>query len=326
MIIAEIGSVHDGDLKLALRLVREAAKCDVNIVKFQMHIAEEETLKNAPSPGYFNKEKRFEYFKRTAFKFDEWKKIKQECKKNKVEFLCSPFSMKAVDILEKLKVKKYKIPSGELTNLPLLKKIKKTKKEVILSTGMSNWKEINKAYSIFKNKKKLTLMQCASLYPCPIESSGINVIKEMKKKFKCRIGYSDHTLGLSAACYAASEGAEVIEKHFTLSKKLYGSDAKNSMEPNEFKSLVKIINEIWKIKKFNIDKNNLKPFKKMKKIFEKSIVAKKDIKRGTFLSNLNLDYKKPGDGIRADNLIKVLGKRAKFNIKKDTKIKLTHLV
>ena len=169
MIIAEIGSVHDGDLKLALKLVREAAKCGVNIVKFQMHIAEEETLKNAPSPGYFNKEKRFDYFKRTAFKFDEWKKLNKNVKKNNVEFLCSPFSMKAVEILEKLKVEKYKIPSGELTNLPLLKKIKKTKKEVILSTGMSNWKEINKAYSIFKNKKKLTLMQCTSLYPCPID-------------------------------------------------------------------------------------------------------------------------------------------------------------
>jgi len=210
--------------------------------------------------------------------------------------------------------------------LPLLKKIEKTKKEVMLSTGMSNWKEINNAYNIFKNKKKITIMQCTSLYPCPIESAGINVIKEIKKKFKCKIGYSDHTLGLSSACFAAAEGAEIIEKHFTLSKKLYGSDAKNSMEPNEFKTLVKMLNEIWKIKKCIIDKDSLQPFKKMKKIFEKSIVAKNDIKKGTFLSTLHLDYKKPGDGIRADNFKKILGKRTKINIKKNTKIKLTYLI
>ena len=149
-IIAEIGSVHDGKLSLAKKLIEKAAKSGADVVKFQMHIADEETLKNAPSPNYFNKEPRYSYFKRTAFNYGEWKKIIKFCKMNKVEFLCSPFSEKAVDILESLKVSSYKLPSGELTNHPLIEKLKKTKKHIFISTGMSNWNEIDLAVNILK--------------------------------------------------------------------------------------------------------------------------------------------------------------------------------
>ena len=145
-----------------------------------MHIAEEETLEDAPSPDYFKEETRFNYFKRTAFNFKEWKKLKKICNFYKVEFLCSPFSeKKAVDILEKIKVDSYKVPSGELTNLPLLERLKKTKKHIYLSTGMSNWKEITIAIKLLKN---YTLLQCSSIYPCPLENVGINVLLENEKK------------------------------------------------------------------------------------------------------------------------------------------------
>ena len=127
MIIAEIGSVHDGDIKKALALVRSASNAGADTIKFQMHIAEEETIKEAPSPKYFNKENRFSYFKRLNFSFKQWKSLKKFCEKNKIEFLCSPFSEKAVEILEKIGVKKYKIPSGEVTNIPMIEKIKKNK-------------------------------------------------------------------------------------------------------------------------------------------------------------------------------------------------------
>ena len=183
-IIAELGSVHDGKFNIAKKLIAFAANSGANVVKFQMHIADEETLEDAPSPDYFKAETRFNYFKRTAFTLNEWKKLKKICQSYKVEFLCSPFSEKAVDILEKLKVDSYKVPSGELTNLSLLERLKKTKKHVYLSTGMSNWKEITIATKLLK--KNYTLLQCSSIYPCPLEQVGINVLLEMKKNINAQ--------------------------------------------------------------------------------------------------------------------------------------------
>lgn len=323
-IIAEIGSVHNGSVSRAKQLVKLASKSGADIVKFQLHLADEETLKNAPAPIYFNKESRYDYFKRLEFNIDEWKSIKKFCENNKVDFLCSPFSNKAVDILEKLNVKFYKIASGELTNIPLLERIKKTNRHVLISTGMSNWKEISTAVKIFK--KNFTLMQCSSIYPCSLKDAGINILDEMKKKYKkytFQIGYSDHTLGYEASFLAASLGAEIIEKHFTKSKKMYGSDAKHSMEPKEFKFFANTIKNIWKLKSYSVDKDDLRKYKNMKKIFEKSIVAKEDLKKNTIIRLNHLDFKKPGDGIRADQYKKIIGKKVLKLIKKNRKINLS---
>lgn len=323
-IIAEIGSVHNGSLEKAKQLIKLASKSGADIVKFQLHLADDETLKNAPSPKYFKKESRYDYFKRLEFNIQEWKLIKKFCESNHVDFLCSPFSNKAVDILEKLNVKFYKIASGELTNIPLLEKIKKTNKHVFISTGMSNWKEITRAIKIFK--KNFTLMQCSSIYPCGLKDVGINVLNEMKKKYikhKFQIGYSDHTLGYEASFLAASLGANIIEKHFTKSKKMYGSDAKHSMEPQEFKFFTKTIKNIWKLQTYKVDKDDIRKYKNMKKIFEKSIVAKKDLVKNTIIEYNHLDFKKPGDGIRADEYKKIIGKKVFKFIKKDKKINLS---
>jgi len=323
-IIAEIGSVHDGKLSLALKLIKKAALSGADIVKFQMHISEHESLKNAPSPKYFNDEDRYSYFKRTSFTLLEWKKIKNYCKKNNTEFLCSPFSIEAVDLLEKINVKYYKVPSGELTNLPLLEKLKKTGKTIILSTGMSNYREIDNAVKIF-DKKKIILLQCSSIYPCPLDQVGINVIKEFSKKYKCQVGFSDHTLGSSASFAAATVGASVIEKHFTLSRKMYGSDAKNSMEPDEFKLFSKTIKEIWHINKCDINKNNIKKFKNMKMIFEKSIYAKNNLPKGHRIKFNDLSFKKPCKYLRADKYKTLIGKVLVKTIKKDEPINVKNI-
>jgi N,N'-diacetyllegionaminate synthase len=315
-IIAEIGSVHDGDINKALALVKRASSSGADIIKFQMHIAEEETLHDAPSPSYFKKEKRFDYFKRTAFTLKDWTKIKKLCEKLGNEFLCSPFSEKAVDYLESLKVKEYKVPSGELTNISLLEKLKKTKKHIILSTGMSSWNEIDVAVNILKNN--YSILQCSSIYPCPLEKVGINIIHELKKRYKCPVGFSDHTLGYAAAFAAASNGASIIEKHFTLSRKMYGSDAKNSMEPKEFLFMVKNIKEIWKIIDHPIDKNDLREYQDMKKIFEKSVVASRNLKAKSFLKKKDIVFKKPGTGIRALYYKSLIGKKLNRNINKDS--------
>ena len=320
MIIAEIGSVHDGDINKALALVKSASNSGADVIKFQMHIADEETLIDAPSPSYFKKEKRFDYFKRTAFTLKNWKRIKKFCEKLGKEFLCSPFSEKAVDQLEILKVKKYKVPSGELTNISLLEKLKKTKKHIILSTGMSSWNEIDIAVRILK--KNFSILQCSSIYPCPSEKVGINVIQELKKKYNCPVGFSDHTLGFSASFAAASNGATIIEKHFTLSRKMYGSDAKNSMEPREFSFLVKNIKEIWKIMNNPVDKNNLNEYKDMKRVFEKSVVASRDLKANSILKKKDIVFKKPGTGIRAINYKSLIGKKLIKDIKKNSLLKI----
>ena len=318
-VIAEIGSVHDGKLNLAFKLIKKAASSGADIIKFQMHISEYETLKNAPSPKYFNLEDRYKYFKRTSFSFLEWKKIKKFCEQNNTDFLCSPFSIEAVNLLEKLKVKYYKVPSGELTNLPLLEKLNKTGKKIILSTGMSDWKEIDNDLRIF-NKKKIILLQCSSIYPCPLNRVGINVIKEFLNRYKCEVGFSDHTLGSSASFAAAAVGATVIEKHFTLSRNMYGSDAKNSMEPDEFKIFSKTIKEIWHINKCNVDKNNIKKFKEMKFIFEKSIYAKHNLKIGHKIKFDDLAFKKPCKYLRADKYKTLVGKILLKNVKTDQPI------
>jgi len=322
IIIAEIGSNHNGSVLLAKKHILSAKKAGADYVKFQMHIAEEESLKDAPSPDYFNKEDRFSYFKRINFNFENWKKLKKYCKAKKIGFLCSPFSIKAVDVLERLNVELYKVPSGELTNIPLIQRLKKTKKHIILSTGMSDYREIDQAAKILK--KNFSILQCTSMYPCPITKVGLNVFNSLKKKYKCEIGYSDHTLDFSSAFAFAANGASIIEKHFTLSKKLYGSDAKHSMEQKEFNFYINTIKDIWAINKSFVDKDKLKPFRKMKKIFEKSIVTKDIIKKKTILRLKHLNFKKPGDGIRADMYKKIIGKKIRVELPKDTKLKYSH--
>jgi len=325
LIIAEIGSTHDGNLVLAKRSIKKAAKCGADIVKFQMHIPEEETLKNAPNPPYFKKENRYDYFKRTGFSFKQWKNLILECKKNNVEFLCSPFSLRAVDELEKLKVKSYKIASGELTNTPLLEKIYKTGKFVFISTGMSNFKEIDNALKIFKNKNKICLMQCTSMYPCKDKYIGLNVIDQFKKKYSVSVGFSDHSNDFIPSISAASLGCDFIEKHFTLSQKLYGSDAKFAMEPKKFKKYCKNIKRAWNLRSLKTDKNDLKIFKKIKFVFEKSIYAKKNLNKNHKLSFNDLAFLKPGNGLRSDKYNLILNLRTKKNIKKFEKIQLKDL-
>ena len=318
MIIAEVGSVHDGSFGNAKRLIDIAKDSGAKYVKFQMHIAKEETLKQAFNPGYFSDENRFDYFERTSFSFNEWKLLIKYSKKRNINFMCSVFSKKAFDNLIMLGVKNIKIPSGELNNTPLLKHINSKKKlNIFLSTGMSSWKEIDCALDILSNNK-IILMQCTSIYPCPENMVGLNIISEMKKRYgkKYIYGFSDHTQGQEASICSLVYGAKYIEKHITFSKKMYGSDAKLAMEPNEFKNFCKSIEKVKKIISVQVNKNNLKPFLKTKKIFEKNVVASKTIQRGVKLKFSDLDFKKSKKGIKAKDYKNLLGLKAKRKILK----------
>ncbi len=323
-IIAEIGNTHEGSLGLAKQFIKVAADCGVNAIKFQTHIFEAESLPDAPNPPYFKDESRKEYFERTFFNVSQLKKLKKYAEKDcKVDFISSPFSLEAVDLLEEVGISFYKIPSGEVNNIPLLIKIAKTNKKVLLSSGMSSWNELDEAVKTLKENgcKDLIILQCTSEYPCPPEKIGLNIIDEMKSRYNLPVGFSDHTEGFFAPLASVMKGAEIIEKHFTLSKLMYGSDAKNSMEPIEFKRMINEIRNLEKALNNHLNKDiEVKKLENMKYTFEKSIVSACNIETGTKLTEKHLSFKKPGDGIPAREYKNLIGKIAKKTILINNKI------
>ena len=326
-IIAEIGNTHEGSVGLAKQFIKAAADCGVDAVKFQTHIFEAESLPSAPNPSYFKDETRKEYFERTAFTIEQYKVLKDyaenECK---VDFFSSPFSLEAVDFLMEVGVSTFKIPSGEVSNIPLLEHVAKTGKKVILSSGMSSWEELDRAVAVFKDKEKLTILQCTSEYPCKPENAGLNVMLEIKERYQCKVGFSDHTLGIGVPLTAVVLGASLVEKHFTLSKLMYGSDAKNSTEPGEFKHMVDNIRAAELAISSKIDKNEIvKELGEMKFVFEKSIVSARELKAGHVISEEDLAYKKPGDGIPAKDYKNVIGKKVIKNIAANEKIEFSQI-
>jgi N-acetylneuraminate synthase len=320
-IIAEIGSVHDGSFGNACKLIEAAATCGVDAVKFQTHIANAETLKNAPSPSYFKGEPRYDYFQRTAFDKSQYLDLIAYSKEKGVSFISSPFSLESVDFLQEVDVDIYKVPSGEVSNIPLLEHLNQTGKPIILSSGMSDWKELDSAVEVLgQGSGSVSVMQCSSVYPCPPEKVGLNVIVEMLKRYKLPVGFSDHTTGCAAAFAAIAKGASFVEKHFTFSRLMYGSDAANGMEPQEFQSYCDGVRDIFTIIENPVDKNDTSFYSDMKKVFEKSIVAKINIAKGTVLTVEHLAYKKPGDGMSASVYKSVIGRTASRDISCDVQL------
>jgi len=328
VVIAEVGSVHDGSFGNACKLIELAASCGSDVVKFQTHIASAETILSAPNPIYFDSESRYDYFTRTSFSLQQWKSLKKHCDKFGVVFLSSPFSIESIDLLEEIGCPIYKVPSGEVTNHYMLEKLADICKPVILSSGMSSWDELDAAVSILIDKVDLVVMQCTTSYPCPIPLVGLNVLAEMKVRYgeNIKVGFSDHTTGVAAGIAAAALGATVIEKHFTFSNSMYGSDAKNAMEPSEFIQYATAIKDVWKMLDSPVDKSDCTIYSDMKSIFEKSIVAASDLNEGELLTIEKIRFKKPGDGISASKYKDVLGKMLKTSIAADQQILPGNLV
>lgn len=321
-VIAEIGMNHNGSVTEARAMIDAAAACGADAVKFQCHIFSAESMEDAPAPSYFNKETRKTFFERTAFSPEQWKRLKEHAESKKLEFIVSPFSLEAIGLLEGIGVKIYKVPSGEITNTPYLEALAKTGKPVILSTGMSNWKEIDAAVkTVSKFNKKLALLQCTSLYPCRYEDVGLDVMCRMKERYDIPVGLSDHTATIFASLAAASLGAKIIEKHFTIDKNSDTPDSGFSILPDQMKLLIEGVRSIEKMLLSRVDKDDLSRFNGMKKVFEKSVVSKKFIPKGCVITADLLAFKKPGDGIRADRINDIVGRKAAVDIKENTKIK-----
>lgn len=318
-VIAEIGSTHDGSVGVARNSIEVAAKCGVDGVKFQTHLAGAESTASAPPPPFFQEESRFNYFTRTGFGKSEWLGLRKHAERSGVAFLSSPFSIEAVWLLEEIGVEQYKIPSGEVTNLPLIEEVARTGKRILLSSGMSTWCELDAAVNtILKKNEQLVVLQCTSLYPCPYGQVGLNIMREMADRYGKPVGLSDHTLTNVAAFAAVALGASVVEKHFALSRHLYGSDAKYSTEPLQFQELVDGIRAIETIIGSPVDKDDIVRLLEMRKVFQKSVVSLVEIPSGAIITSDMVGIKKPGTGLPPSRIGDVVGKRAARSVPPDT--------
>jgi N-acetylneuraminate synthase len=315
-VIAEAGMNHDGDLGRAVALTEAAAQADADAVKFQLHDAAAETTRDAPPPPYFQDETRWEYFERTAFTDEQWAELKRACDERGIEFLCSVFSLEALERLERLGVARHKIGSGEVTNLALVRAAGETGKQVLLSSGMSSWAELDAA--VEAAGPNVVVLQCTSAYPTPPERVGLNVLAELRERYAKPFGFSDHTRGTAASLAAVTLGAEVVEKHFTLSRGDYGPDAAIGLEPDELRAFAREIRELETMLTSPVDKDDVEPFAEMKGVFEKSVVAAEPIPAGTTLEAGMLAAKKPGTGIPTVRLPELVGRRARKDIAADT--------
>ena len=331
LIIAEAGVNHNGDIKQAIKLVDAAKNCGADVIKFQTYASNDIAIPSAPKAKYqinnsLKKENMYKMLKKYELSFKNFEFLNKYCKKRKIEFLSSGFDRGSILFLKKLGMKRYKIPSGEINNFPLLELISKLRKKVLLSTGMSTYNEIDSAYKILKksiNKNKITIMHCNSAYPTPFEDSNLLTIKKLREMFKTSVGYSDHTIGYEACISAVTLGASVIEKHLTLNNNLSGPDHKSSLNPKNFKKMVKYIRNIEKglFEKKKISFSE----KKNIKYARKSIFAKKLINKGDSLSVKNLVIKRPATGLSPIHWNKIIRLKAIKKYLKNEKISKKNL-
>lgn len=316
--IAEIGQAHEGSLGILHSYIDALKHTGVNAVKFQTHIAHAESSHLEPFRVKFSYEdkNRFDYWKRMEFTPEQWDGIKTHCEEAGMEFLSSPFSVCAVELLESIGLKKYKIGSGEVTNLLMIERIAKTGKEVILSSGMSNWAELDKAVNLLKSHcLKYSILQCTTAYPTEAEAWGLNVISELKARYSVPIGFSDHSGDIFACLSAAALGAEILEFHAVFDKRMFGPDTKASLTIDQIYTVCKGVDLISRALKNPIVKNDNEKFSSLKEIFEKSLAVNCKLKKGDVIELKHLEAKKPAHtGISASDYKQVIGKTLKRNL------------
>lgn len=330
-ITAEIGVNHNGDVRLAKKLVDAAKDAEVDAVKFQTFKAERVVTRSAEKAEYQKEitgsmEYQYSMLKKLELTKKDFKELFDYTGKKDVIFLSSSFDKESVDLLDKLGILAFKVASGEITNFPLLEYIAKKGKPIILSTGMSTLGEIEEALEVFRKKgnNQIILLHCVTSYPAKIKDANLRVIETLRHRFMLPVGFSDHTLGDTIPIAAATLGAVLIEKHFTLDRTLPGPDHRASLEPDELKGMVRAIREVEKALGDGVKKPT-EDEKRIKKVVRRSIVAKVEIPKGTVITEDMLDLKRPGTGIEPKHLNKVIGKIAKKNIKLDELIALDKL-
>ena len=315
-VIAEAGINHNGDLELAKKMVEEARKAGADAIKFQTHLPEKEMLKDGFSGGHIGGSL-FDLLKTLELSREDHIKLRDYAKEKGIIFMSTAYCKEAADFLEELRVPAYKIGSGEMTNQPLLRHIAKKKKPIILSTGMSTIEEIEESVDfVRKINSRLAILHCTSTYPTNYENVNLKFIEKLGQKFGIPVGLSDHSVGIYTALAGVALGACIIEKHFTTDRNLPGPDQKASINPEELKELVKGIKAIEKA--LGSEKKVIEAEVTIQGIARESVVTIMDVPKGTRISKAMVWVKRPGTGIPAKYLGKVIGKRAKKGIKTDT--------
>lgn len=328
-IIAEVGQAHDGSLGMAHAFIDAAAAAGADAIKFQTHIAEAESTLAEPWRKRFSlqDETRLDYWRRMEFTPAQWEGLKTHSDQRGLLFLSSPFSMQALELLQAIGVAGWKIPSGEINNPQLLKSMAESGLPMMISTGMSPWQEIDQAVEWARGfGVPLAVLQCTSMYPCPPEQVGLNVIQEFRERYRCAVGLSDHSAAIYAGLAAASLGIEVLEVHITPSRELFGPDIPASITTAELKQLVAGVRAIEAMRAHPVDKSipgdAVRP---LRSIFMKSVVAREDIPAGTLLQAGHLTTKKPGSGIPAGRLESLIGLRTRRPITRDSLLSMSDL-
>mgnify|MGYP006423604087 FL=1 len=320
MIIAEIGLSHDGSLGTAHSYIDALANSGADAIKFQTHIADAESSDFEPFRVNFSKQDktRQQYWKRTEFTIEQWMGLKKHCEDLNIEFISTPSSISAVELLEKLNVARFKVGSGDTSNLLLLKRLGKTRKPILLSSGMSSFEELETSI-VFLRKfgNPLTIMQCTSKYPTDPKDWGLNVIQELKNRFELPVGFSDHSGTIYASLAAAVMGAEVFEFHVVFDKRQFGPDVSSSITIDQVKILTEGIKAIQTAMNNPLNKNNISQCEDLKKMFGKSLSVNKNKKAGEIIKFEDLESKKPSEyGISAIEFEKVIGKTLNKNLAK----------
>lgn len=327
-IIAEAGVNHNGNLTTAKLLVDKAKEAGADCIKFQTFVPENIVTKNAEKAEYQKQltdsdESQLDMLCRLELSFDEFLELHSYCKKKNIEFLSTAFDFDSIDFLNSLDMERWKIPSGDITNLPYLVKIARLHKPIILSTGMSTMDDIRRALKIIKDSgnSDITVLHCTTEYPASFEDVNLNAMLTIKNEFNVPVGYSDHTMGIEIPVAAVVMGAEIIEKHFTLDRNMEGPDHKASLEPDELKAMVRAIRNVEAALGTGEKRPSESEIKNMAAA-RKSIIAKTNIKKGTIFTEENITVERPGNGISPMRWLEVLGRKAIRDFEEDELIEI----
>ena len=320
-IIAEVAQAHDGSLGMAHAYIDTAAAAGANGIKFQTHIAEAESTPSEPWRVRFSPqdETRYDYWKRMEFSEDQWAGLRAHAETKGLLFISSAFSPAAVDLLARVGMDAWKVASGEVENLALVEKMARTKWPFLVSTGMSDWREIDTAVNHLKSLgAEYALLQCTSMYPTPAERLGLNVIEEFRSRYRCPVGLSDHSGKTYAGLAAAAIGIDVLEVHLTLSRHMFGPDVTSSVDPDELRQLVEGVRFIEMARAHPVDKTAIADeLREVRRIFQKKVVAARDLPEGTVIGEKDVALKKSAEGLTSSSLNSMLGRRLKRSLKRD---------
>lgn len=327
-IIAEAGVNHNGSLELAKELALKAKLCGADVVKYQTAKLDSLVSKHAQMAEYQKnnigkEESQKDMLAKLLLSYEDFRALKAYCDEIGIAFLSTPFDLESIDFLDVLGCSVWKVPSGEITNLPYLERIAQTQKPVILSTGMSTMQEVRDAVDVLRrnSKQDITLLHCTTQYPTPYEAVNLRAMQTLQTEFQCKVGYSDHTPGIEVPIAAVAMGATVIEKHFTLDRNMEGPDHKASLEPDELAAMVRAIRHVERA----MGTGEKKPADcevANQAVARKSIVAACAIRKGEVLTAQNLTTKRPGSGVSPMRWYEVLGTKAVRDFQEDELIEV----